>query len=97
MTDPEQSAALQADLDAVSTAREDMAAEVGRFGARASELDMQAELAEAGIVRARDALSSLQDADLAQLTVDMKKEETVYQALLSVGAQIMRVSLMDYL
>ncbi|HTG68687.1 MAG TPA: flagellar hook-associated protein FlgL [Candidatus Udaeobacter sp.] len=41
--------------------------------------------------------SKTEDADMAQVITNMKTEENVYQASLSVGAQIIRPSLVDFL
>ncbi len=41
--------------------------------------------------------SKTEDADMAKVITNMKTEENVYQASLSVGAQIIRPSLVDFL
>ena len=41
--------------------------------------------------------SKLTDADLSQTVVKLTQTQTAYQAALQVGAQVMRVSLLDYL
>jgi flagellin-like hook-associated protein FlgL len=44
-----------------------------------------------------DQAASLQEADIAQLAIDISKHQALYQASLSVAAKIMSMSLLDFL
>ncbi len=46
---------------------------------------------------ADDQVAGLQDADIAQIAVDLSRAETLYQMSLSVAGKLMSVSLLDYL
>jgi len=44
-----------------------------------------------------DEMSRLQDADVAQVAVDLTRQEVLYQMSLAVAAKIMSVSLLDFI
>jgi flagellar hook-associated protein 3 FlgL len=45
----------------------------------------------------QDQIAGLQDADIAQITIDLSMTETLYQMSLSVAGKLLSVSLLDYL
>jgi flagellar hook-associated protein 3 FlgL len=66
-------------------------------GARMNRVEIiQNRLSEVDI-NLQSVLSKTEDADMAEVITNMKTEENVYQASLSVGAQIIRPSLVDFL
>lgn len=81
-------------LDTRFTTFLDMRAEVG---ARANRVDL-VDNRLGDLTQNLTALDSkVEDADIAKTMVDLKQEENIYQASLSVGAKIVQPSLLDYL
>lgn len=77
-------------LDQILTARADIGARVNRveiISNRLGDIDLNLQT-----VRAKT-----EDADMSKVITQMKTEENVYQASLSVGAQLIRPSLVDFL
>lgn len=97
LSEAELSAAIQADLGAVNAAYEGLLAETGKFGSRTAELDAIKQQTDSAVTRAQEVLSEANDVDMAQLAVDLQREEAIYQALLAAGSKVMKTSLMDYL
>lgn len=92
-----QAAALKVDQQRVSDAFDSILSLAGTAGSKAAMLDLMLNQTENGIARSKEMLSEARDADIAELTVDMQKEQMVYESLLSAAAQINRISLLDYL
>lgn len=90
-------AALQNDLQNLADSEHTLLSETGKLGARISNLDMMKDQVQTAITRAKEMVSELRDADMAQLAIDLSREEMVYQALLSASTRILNVSLLDYI
>lgn len=97
LTEQEQDTALRDDLGRVNQASQRALREGGKAGARAATLDLMIAQTENSISRAQEILSELRDPDVAAIAVEMQKEQTLYQSLLTAAGQIQRMSLMDYL
>lgn len=97
MSESERTEAIQAGFATLSRAEADFRALVGQVGARSAELDMVTQQTEGSLTRAKEALSNVQDVDMAELALALQTEQVVYEALLAVSARIMNISLMDYL
>lgn len=97
LSETDLAAALQSDVGAVGSAQQKMLAETGKFGSRTAELDALAAQSESAITRAQEVLSEASDVDMAQVAVDLQREQTIYQAMLSAGSKIMKTTLIDYL
>lgn len=82
--------ALDAALDGLLVARTTLGARAERV--RREELRLQALQLEA-----RGALSGVEDADLAQLVVHLRRAEVAYQATLAVGARLIQPTLLEFL
>jgi flagellar hook-associated protein 3 FlgL len=81
---------LDANLDGLSQVRAVVGATTNRLETAASRFD-QVE----GTTRAQ--LSETEDADMAQVLTDFSMQQSVYQAALKSGANIVQASLLDFL
>ncbi|MDI6813085.1 MAG: flagellar hook-associated protein FlgL [Desulfitobacteriaceae bacterium] len=81
---------IQAHIDNVLSLRADLGARVNRMTAIREQLDSTS-------VNLKQNLSDIQDADMAKTIVDFKNQENVFRAALSVGAQIIQPSLVDFM
>jgi flagellar hook-associated protein 3 len=68
-----------------------------QIGARMSSYEMAQNMMERDNITISENQSANDDIDIAKLTIDFKNVQNVYQAALSVGAQIMPASLVDFL
>lgn len=91
------------DPAAVTTAREDLLASeddllvaTSHIGSVQSRLEVEAARSSARFASLEDTLSREVDVDLAQTLVRLSQSQTAYQAALQSGAQIMNLSLLDY-
>jgi flagellar hook-associated protein 3 FlgL len=66
-------------------------------GARVNRVNIVQERLEDIMINLKTVQAKTEDADLAEVITNMKTEENVYQASLSVGAQLIRPSLVDFL
>jgi flagellar hook-associated protein 3 FlgL len=92
------SSALQSgDLATLDTALDGLTSTRATVGARTNRLDtalsrlQQIEQTTTGL------LSNTEDADMAKTLVDFSQQQAVYQAALKSGAQVIQLSLMDFL
>jgi flagellar hook-associated protein 3 FlgL len=97
LSEADQIAALQSDLDRVDRASRDILNKAGAAGSRAATLDIMLNQTDNALTRAKEMLSNVRDADIAEIAVEMQKEQMIYESLLSASAQINRTSLLDYL
>ena len=81
---------IQGKLDAVSEER-------AIIGAKVNRLDLQENRLENSTINYEELLSINQDADIAQVILNLKMQENVYRASLSAGARIIQPSLVDFL
>jgi flagellar hook-associated protein 3 FlgL len=81
---------LDGNLDTVSTADATVGATLNRVTAATTSL-------AAAKVQTQSLLSNTQNADLAQVTVDLANEQSVYQAALQSSAKVIQQSLLDFL
>jgi flagellar hook-associated protein 3 FlgL len=85
-----QVARLNDDLDRIASAH----AEVGT---RYKQVDTANQTGADVELRLRSSLSEVENADLPQVIVDLKMQETAYQAALGATARVMQPSLLDFL
>jgi len=83
-----------ADLDSILSTFIDVRAELG---AKISRVETISNNLETSIINAEMNLSNLRDTDLAAAIVDYNSTMNTYRAALSVGAQIIQPSLVDFL
>ncbi|MDQ0285608.1 flagellar hook-associated protein 3 FlgL [Desulfofundulus luciae] len=68
-----------------------------QVGARTSHFESVRSQLQDQEVRLTQVLSSLEDADVARVAVDLSRQQLSYQAALAAGARILETSLLDYL
>lgn len=81
---------LDANTNNVINQRADLGARMNRVTAIQSQLDSTS-------VNLQQSLANVQSVDMAKTITDFTSQQTVYKAALSVGAQILQVSLVDYM
>jgi flagellar hook-associated protein 3 FlgL len=92
--DPKGLDTLLDDLDTVLTT---LSAERSELGARYNRLEMvETRLGQQEVLATR-VLSDNEDADIERVIMDLKSQESVHRAALSVGARIIQPTLMDFL
>ncbi len=97
LSEPDLLAALQQDLGALSSTEKALLTKVGELGSRATHLQLTDEQTRSAITRANETLSRIRDADVAEIAVELQKEQMIFQALLATAGKIMSLSLLDYL
>lgn len=81
---------LETAMDALST-------ESTKFGAKVNRLDLTANRLESSQTALKELVSYSEDADVASLIMDLKRQENVLQSSLQVGAKVIQPSLLDFL
>ncbi len=90
-------AAVRDTLSALDTALDRLLSAEAELGARANRVEtIQARMGEFE-VQLRELLSVREDADVAELVMQLRLQENVYQAALAVGARLVQPSLVDFL
>ncbi|PLT31068.1 flagellar hook-associated protein FlgL [Peribacillus deserti] len=89
------------DLDNLLTKVDDhmdnLSSERADLGARYNRLEMVSSRIDTQEIFANRVLSDNEDADIERVITDLKTQESVHRAALSVGAQIIQPTLMDFL
>lgn len=67
------------------------------IGARTNRMTALREQLDSTSTNLQENLSGIQDADIAKTITDFKNQENVYKAALSIGAQIIQPSLVDFM
>ena len=67
------------------------------LGARVNRLEMTERRLEDNIINMRELLSENEDTDMAKAIMELRMEESVYQASLATGARVMQPTLVDFL
>ena len=93
-TDPSQLTALQTTLGTQTTQVQGQLAQVGSQFLRVQ--NMQSQNTSDGLTMKQN-LSSIEDADVAQVTVELQAQQVAYQAALSATAKAIQPSLTDFL
>jgi flagellar hook-associated protein 3 FlgL len=94
LTDPSQLTALQATLGTQTTQVQGQLAQVGSQFLRVQ--NMQSQNTSNGLTMKQN-LSSIEDADIAQVMVQLQAQQVAYQAALSATARAIQPSLTDFL
>jgi len=84
-------------LQMLSDKLDDVLSIRSQIGAKVQRLNRTVERYEAMDVNLRDLLSKTEEADIAEVTMNMMMKENVYQAALATGARIMQNTLVNYL
>ncbi len=85
------------DLDALTTENDNVTEARATVGAREDRLSSALSRLQQLQESTTSLLSNTEDADMAQTITDLTQEQTVYQAALKAGADIVQPSLMDFL
>lgn len=91
------SAAINASMDLVKQHQEQVLSCRAQLGARMNRLELTSSRLKELEINYTSLRSDAEDIDPAQVMIDLKSQESVYQSALSVGARIIVPSLMDYL
>lgn len=81
---------IDGNIDNVSALRANLGARTNRMTAISDQLDSTS-------MNLKQNLSDIQDADMAKTITDFQNQQNVYKAALSVGAQIIQPSLVDFM
>lgn len=84
-------------ISQIDTRMNTMLTKRAEIGARTNRVEIVANRLEDINVNLKTVQSKTEDADMAEVITNLKMEENVYQASLSVGAQLIRPSLVDFL
>lgn len=90
-------AALSQDLGLIQERLDGIVQERAVIGAKVNRLDLQETRLENTSINYEELLSKNQDADLAEVIMQLKMQENVYRASLAAGARIIMPSLVDFL
>jgi flagellar hook-associated protein 3 FlgL len=93
-SDPAQLEAEVANLDARTQAIENSQASIG---ARSRRLETMKDRNDTDGITLKQSLSQVEDADLAQVTLELQMQQVAYQAALSTTAKVIQPSLVDFL
>lgn len=89
--------ALQEDLGLVQKRLDECNAERAIVGAKVNRLELQQNRLESTRTNYTELLSNNQDADMAEVIMELKAQENVYRASLAAGSRIILPSLADFL
>lgn len=84
-------------LDSVDKAANHVLSQRAVLGARSNRLDVAQDRAGASTLNLTELLSTLEDIDLAEATINFATARSVYNAALATGAQVIQPTLLDYL
>ena len=90
LSSQDQQTAISNDLNAVKTAQSSFLTQTAEVGAYQSQLTSLSSQMQTSLTNAQTILSNLQDADMAQISVDLQSAQTAYQAIVSSSAQQMQ-------
>lgn len=85
------------DLERIDARLDQVLVTRSQIGAKVNRLEMAIERYELMDVNFKDLLSKNEDADIAEVTMNMMMKESVYQAALATSARIMKSTLVDYI
>lgn len=90
-------AALATEQAHLETAAERVGSAAGEVGARGMRLERVEARTSAEKITLQQALSQLEDVDLAEAIIDLNSHQTAYEATLQAAARVLPTSLLDYL
>ena len=89
--------ALKDGLDKLDIARGALTSKVSDVGSRSNRLTNMQGSAESRLLSLQGQLSDVEDIDLPKTIMEVKLQETSYEAALAAGAKVIQPSLIDYL
>jgi flagellar hook-associated protein 3 FlgL len=81
----------------LDTAINTLSAEITKLGAKANRLELTANSLANSKIALKEMISYTEDADVASLIMDLKRQENVLQSSLQTGARIIQPTLLDFL
>ena len=69
----------------------------GEVATKIERLALQAEKLESDLFNAEKLISDIEDTDMAAAIIELQKDQTMYEAALKTGSQIVQMTLLDYL
>ncbi len=87
----------ESDIEAFDEAVDDNLTVRSELGAKMNRLEMMEGRLEDNIINLRSLRSENEDVDIAKAVMEMRMEESVYQASLATGARVMQPTLVDFL
>jgi flagellar hook-associated protein 3 FlgL len=90
-------AGMNQDLGLIQDKLDGITQERAIIGAKVNRLDLQENRLESTRINYEELLSKNQDADMAEVIMQLKIQENVYRASLAAGARIIMPSLVDFL
>jgi flagellar hook-associated protein 3 FlgL len=97
-------ALMRNDRDAIIDARNALATDLdiirqiqGEVGTKIGRLELQGDKLETDLFNADKLISSIEDTDMAAAIIELQKDQTMYEAALKTGSQIVQMTLLDYL
>ncbi|GAA3930440.1 flagellin N-terminal helical domain-containing protein [Actinoplanes auranticolor] len=88
---------LQTNLQQLDKAGDQLRSAVSEIGSRYNRMTQMKESAQDRLLSVTSQLSDIEDIDLPKTIMDMKLQETSYQAALAAAAKVIQPSLIDYL
>jgi len=88
---------IENSLEAIEGNIDNVLAHRANIGARTNRMTALREQLDTTSYNLTQNLSDIQDADIAKTIIDFKNSENVYKAALSIGAQIIQPSLVDFM
>ncbi|MGD9277818.1 MAG: flagellin, partial [Desulfobacterales bacterium] len=76
---------------------DDISAKISDVGSKMNRMDVKEKILQDLNFANTDRLSKIEDADLAEAIMELKARELAYQAALSSSAELMTLTLMDYM
>jgi len=89
--------AISATLTELDVGSSQVSAATGSIGGRIQRLDAAQDTLTADLARVKELLSRIEDADIAEITLDFQRQEQLFQAALQAGARLIQPSLLDFL
>ncbi len=88
---------IKSAIDRLDTHFDNVNAARAEIGVKTNRLDLTVNRIDDDTINLKDLLSKNEDADIAEVIMNLKMQESVYKASLSAGARIIQPSLMDFL
>jgi flagellin-like hook-associated protein FlgL len=93
-----QAADIRQTIDILKSASStQLGTERSSLGARLNKLQSARSVVEVAQVSARESLSGLQDADIAESATNLSEAKTALEATMTVSGQVLRLTILDYL
>ncbi|MDA8227654.1 MAG: flagellar hook-associated protein FlgL [Desulfitobacterium hafniense] len=97
LRDPTKAAEVTGYIGEIEGLTDNVVEQRANLGARVNRMEALRDQLDSTSLNLTENLSSLMDADIAQTIIEFKNQENVYRAALSVGAQIIQPSLVDFM